>query len=62
MSAQEKFQQGISCAKISNDLIVQGKDTDDHNKNLKAVLKRLSNVRLTLNKKIVFSISHQLSS
>ena len=36
---------------ISDDIIVYGKDTADHNRNLKAVLKRLSDVHLTLNKK-----------
>ena len=59
VSAQEEFDHGIrqtlagvsGCANISDDIIVYGKDTAEHNKNLKAVLKRLSDVHLTLNKK-----------
>ena len=59
VSAQEEFDHGIrqtlagvlGCANISDDIIVYGKDTADHNKNLRAVLTRLIDVYLTLNKK-----------
>ena len=59
VSAQEEFDHSIrqtlagvpGRANISDDIIVYGKDTADHSKNLKAVLKRPSNVHLTLNKK-----------
>ena len=59
VSAQEEFDHGIKqtlagvpgFANISDDIIVYGKDTADHNKKVRAVLKRLSDVHLTLNKK-----------
>ena len=64
ISEQEEFDHGIrqtlagvpDCANISDDIIVYGKNIADHNKNqyLKAVLKGLSDVHLTLNKKKCF--------
>ena len=36
-------------ANIADDLIVHGRDTEEHDKNLQCVLERLSEKQLTLN-------------
>ena len=56
-AAPEKYQHIITqsmvglrgVANIADDLIVQGRDTEEHDKNLQRVLERLSEKQLTLN-------------
>ena len=66
VSSMEEFEHVIrqtlvgvpACANNSDNIKVCRKHTYDHNKYLKEVLKRLSDIYITLNKKSVFSISH----
>ena len=53
----EKALEGLDgCINISDDIIIYGKDQQDHDKNLQAVFERLKRKNLTLNKsKCLFS-------